>query len=125
MNIEALKALLDLINDTKQSEPPVYKKSNPMIGKECIVRTYSAGVYFGTLETLDGMQATISNARRMWQWRTVEGIELNALAKHGIDQSGSRIAEASPLVLVTECVEVIPCSTKSAKSISEAKNAIK
>ena len=39
-----------------------------MIGKKVIVRTYSAGVFFGTLISRDGKEVVLHNARRIWYW---------------------------------------------------------
>ena len=33
-----------------------------------LVRTYSAGVFAGTLETRKGQEVVLSNARRIWYW---------------------------------------------------------
>ena len=38
------------------------------IGKYCMVRTYSAGVFAGILKKLDGKEAVLTNARRIWFW---------------------------------------------------------
>jgi hypothetical protein len=94
-----------------------------VIGEKCIVRTYSAGVYFGTVSRLNGRKAIVTNARRLWKYHASNGIELCAVAKHGIDQSKSRISEEVERVLLLEVIEVIPCSKKSALSIEGAPNA--
>lgn len=40
-----------------------------MIGKYCMVRTYSAGVFAGTLAERKGKEARLTDARRIWYWR--------------------------------------------------------
>lgn len=44
-----------------------------MIGKEVIVRTYSAGVHFGTLESRNGKEVVLKDARRIWDWVWAQG----------------------------------------------------
>lgn len=95
---------------------------NSMIGKQVIIRTYSAGVWFGTLSEKSGNEVIISNARRMWRWFAAESISLSAVALHGIKEDKSLIAEAVPSVWL-EAVEIIPCSTKAAAQILGAQNA--
>lgn len=38
------------------------------IGKEVIIRTYSAGVWFGVLSQKAGNEVILSKARRMYKW---------------------------------------------------------
>jgi len=87
-----------------------------MIGKKVIVRTYSAGVHFGTLEKLEGKNATLSNTRRIWYWEgafTLSAIALNGLSKK------SKLSVAIPENLLTEAIEVIPVSEKAEKILTE------
>ncbi len=52
-----------------------------MIGNYVIVRTYSAGVFAGTLQTLDRDKAELHNARRLWYW--AGAASLSQLAMEG------------------------------------------
>ena len=94
---------------------------NSMVGKKCIVRTYSAGVWFGEISEKSGKEVIIKNARRMWQWWADEGISLSAVALHGIKHDKSKIAEAVPAVWL-EAIELIPASVKAANSIEGTPN---
>lgn len=38
------------------------------IGQEVIIRTYSAGVWFGRLKEKAGNEVILTEARRMWRW---------------------------------------------------------
>lgn len=93
-----------------------------MIGKKCIIRTQSAGVWFGTVSEKSGSEVIIKDARRMWRWHAAESISLSAVANHGIKHGQSKIAEAVPAIWM-EAIELIPCSAKSIKSIEGAENA--
>lgn len=90
-----------------------------MVGKKCIVRTYSAGVWFGEITEKSGNEVIVKNARRLWQWKAKESISLSAVAKHGIDQSGSKIAPTVDAVWL-EAIELIPASDDAIESIEGA-----
>lgn len=92
-----------------------------MIGKKCIVRTYSAGVWFGEVAEKSGNELILKNARRMWRWHAAESISLSAVAIHGIDQGKSKIVAAVPTVWL-EAIEIIPASETSILSIEGAPN---
>lgn len=92
---------------------------NAMIGKKVIVRTFSAGVWFGTLSEKSGAEVILTNARRMWLWKAKESISLSACAIHGIDQSASKIVAPVHSVWL-EAIEIIPCSEASIASIEGA-----
>ena len=94
---------------------------NCMIGKKVIIRTYSAGVWFGTLEQKDRNKVILANARRMWQWWAKEGISLSSVSVNGIKHEKSKIAEPVEAVWL-EAIEIIPCSDNAVKSIENAPN---
>ena len=92
---------------------------NSFIGQEVIIRTYSAGVWFGRLKEKSGNEVILTKARRMWRWWAKESISLSGVALHGIKQDKSRIAGAVKSVWL-EAIEIIPVSGKAAKSIRTA-----
>ena len=94
---------------------------NKMIGEKVIIRTYSAGVWFGLLEQKDGKEVILTNARRMYEWWCKEGISLSAVAVYGINQSKSKIIEPVSRVWL-EAIEIISCSSVAIKDLEEAQN---
>ena len=86
------------------------------IGQEVIIRTYSAGVWFGRLKEKSGKEVILTEARRMWRWWCKESISLSGVALHGINQEKSRIAGAVESVWL-EAIEIIPVSGGPAESI--------
>ena len=100
---------------------PQQSSLNGMIGKKCIVRTYSAGVWFGEIAEKAGNEVIVKNARRMWKWWATEGISLSSVALHGIKHGESKIVEAVPAVWL-EAIEIIPASVKAIDSIEGAPN---
>lgn len=93
-----------------------------MMGKKVIIRTYLAGVWFGTLIEKDRNEVIMSNARRMWQWWAKEGISLSAVAVHGIRQDKSRITVPVDKVWL-EAIEIIPCTEDAISLIEGADHA--
>jgi hypothetical protein len=91
-----------------------------MIGKYCIVRTYSAGVFAGTLESLDGKVGKVTKARRIWYWDGASS--LSELAARGTSKPDNcKFPCEVDEVLLTEIIEVIPCTDKAIKSIKGVK----
>ena len=92
-----------------------------MIGKKVIIRTYSAGVWFGALSQKDGEEVILTNGRRMYQWWAKEGISLSAVALYGIKLDKSKIIEAVPEIWL-KAIEILPCSEIAIKDLEEAPN---
>lgn len=86
-----------------------------MIGEYCIVRTYSAGVHAGVVEQINGTAVILRDACRVWRW--VKGFTLNALANEG-PQPESRLAVNVAKILLTEAIEIIPCSSKAEQAFA-------
>jgi len=95
------------------------KTLNSMINHKVIVRTFSAGCWFGQLAEKSGAEVILHSARRMWQWKAKKGISLSACAIHGIDYTSSKIVEAVPAVWL-EAIEIILCSDESVENIESA-----
>jgi hypothetical protein len=87
-----------------------------MIGKYVIVRTYSAGVHAGTLQSRNGKECVLINARRIWYW---EGAAtLSQLALSGTSKPDRcKFPEPVPEILLTEAIEIIPVSDSAKLSI--------
>lgn len=88
-----------------------------MIGKICMVRTNSAGVFAGVLAERNGKECLVKNARRIWYWSGAAS--LSQLALDGTsDPENCKFPDAVPEVLLTEVIEIIPMSTKAIESIA-------
>ena len=92
---------------------------NSMLGKKVIIRTYSAGVWFGELEQKAGNEVILKNARRMWRWWAKEGISLSACALYGVRHDDSKIIEAVKSVWL-EAIEIILCTDTAIQSLESA-----
>lgn len=114
ITIKELAELLGMINTAAK---PGFNSF--AIGQEVIIRTYSAGVWFGRLKEKAGNEVILTEARRMWRWWAKESISLSGVALYGIKQGKSRIPGAVESVWL-EAIEIIPISGKAAESIRTA-----
>ena len=85
-----------------------------------LIRTYSAGVHFGTLDSRDGKEVVLSNARRLYQWSGA--CSLSQVAMDGVDLANSKISVIVPKITLTEAIEIIPMSETAARTMMEAKS---
>lgn len=99
-----------------------------MIGRYVLVRTFSAGVHMGTLRECNGTAVLLAgdnaeqgeckpgdgSPRRLWRWRGEN--TLHEVSQNGV-AAGSRISEPVPEILLTEAIELIPCSDRARKSL--------
>ena len=128
--IDALQKQLDeLTNKTPEPELAVDRfEEDPdggilcHVGAEVIVRTHSAGVWFGVLAQKCGKEVILDRARRMWRWQCQGSISLSGIVRHGIDRSKSRVAGPVNGQWL-EAIEITPISGTAATSIREAAEA--
>lgn len=96
------------------------KTKNP---KFSIVRTHSAGVWFGNIKSLNGTVAIITNARRLWYWSGAAS--LSQLAVEGTKKPN----ECKFTVTITDedgvylpqVIEVLPCTNEAVENIQSVK----
>lgn len=87
-----------------------------MKGKYCMVRTYSAGVFAGTIVSRKGKEVLLKNARRIWYWDGAAS--LSQLAMSGTSKpENCKFPEPVTSVLLTEVIEIIPITLAAKKSI--------
>ena len=92
----------------RRSKEPAYK----------IVRTYSAGVFFGEIESRKGQEVVMRNARRLWYW--VGAASLSQLAQEGTSEPKTcKFPCAVDRVELLEAVEILDVTPAAAKSIQE------
>ena len=109
MNIENLtigeaRQIAALFTSTIPAKP-----THPMLGRRCLIRTYSAGVHIGDVVAVDGMEVHLKNALRLWKW-TGGGLSLSVVASQGI--KGGRLNETGEIYL-TNAIEIIPTTTEA------------
>ncbi len=88
-----------------------------LIGRVCMVRTYSAGVFLGTVAAMDGKEVTLNNARRIWYWdgaATLSQLATEGTSKPHNCKFPAPVAE----VVLTEAIEFIPATEAAIASIA-------
>ena len=83
--------------------------SSPMIGHLVLIRTYSAGVHFGTLVSKNDQNAVLKNSHRVHYWASA--CSLSQLAMEGDkDISKARISMAVDIIELDQVIETIKIS---------------
>jgi 5-formaminoimidazole-4-carboxamide-1-beta-D-ribofuranosyl 5'-monophosphate synthetase len=81
-----------------------------------IVRTYSAGVFAGTLIKKEGNEVEMHNARRLWYWDGAAS--LSQLAEEGVKKpENCKFPQEVGQVVLLGVVEILKVSEAAKKSI--------
>jgi len=85
-------------------------------GDYVIVRTYSAGVFAGQLQTRNGKEVVLTNARRLWRWGGAAS--LSQMAMEGTSKPDDcKFPCAVAEVVLTEAIEILIVTDFAKKSI--------
>lgn len=98
----------------QQQQRPGYSP-HPMLGRRCLLRTFSAGVHIGTVIAIDGMEVLLKDSKRLWRWEG-GGLSLSAVANDGI--KGGRLNDTGEIYL-TQVIEFIPTTDKAEKTFEK------
>jgi len=114
LTIGEAKEIASIVNGTKQEyyNPHV---GHPMLGKRCLIRTYSAGVHIGDVKYVNGMEVKLDNSLRLWKWEG-GGLSLSAVANNGIVKG--RLNKTGEVYL-TNVIEFIPTTKEAEKTFSK------
>lgn len=89
-----------------------------MINKYVIVRTYSAGVFAGELESRDGQEVVMLNARRLWYWDGAAS--LSQLAMEGVSKpENCKFPCEVDRIQLMQVIEILDVTEKAKKCIKE------
>lgn len=85
-----------------------------------IVRTYSAGVFAGYVESRNGQEAVVLKARRLWRWEGAAS--LSQLAMEGTsDPDNCKFPCEVDRVILPNAVELLDVTEKAKASIDGVK----
>ena len=85
-----------------------------------IVRTYSAGAFFGRVESRSGQEVVMRDARRIWYWKGAAS--LSQLAMSGTSNPKEcKFPEAVDRVELLQVIEIIDMTDAALKSLSQVK----
>jgi len=85
-----------------------------------IVRTYSAGVFAGNLESRNGREVVLRSARRIWYWDGAATLSQLAMEGTSKPENCKFPCEVNRIELL-EVIEIIDCSLKGEESIKSVK----
>jgi hypothetical protein len=108
---ELKQLLMGALETTKNQET----KGNPMVGRRCLVRTYSAGVHIGDVVAVNEMEVHLKNALRLWKWEG-GGLSLSAVANNGIVKGRLNYTGE---VFLTNAIELIPTTAEAEASYAK------
>jgi hypothetical protein len=81
-----------------------------------IVRTQSAGVFAGNLDSRKGQEAVMTDARRLWYWSGAAS--LSQLAEEGTSKpEGCKFPVAVSRIELLQAIEILNVSAKGEASI--------
>jgi len=84
--------------------------------KYVIVRTYSAGVFAGYLESRKGQEVVLQKARRLWYWDGAAS--LSQIAMSGVVKpQNCKFPEPVDRVELLQAVEILDCTEAGRKSV--------
>lgn len=96
------------------------KKTKPTKKPYVIVRTYSAGVFAGILESKKGKEVVMRDARRLWYWKGAAS--LSQLAVDGVTcPLECKFPAAVDRIDLTEAIEILSVTPKAKASIESVK----
>lgn len=86
------------------------------IGKKVIIRSYGAGVFFGTLTEVEysegKMIVGMKNTRRLWYWDGAASI--SQIATEGVKRPDNcKFTVTVPSMVISDVLEIIPVSEES------------
>ena len=90
---------------------------HPLVGKVCVVRTYSAGVHIGEIVSISGTECELKNAQRLFSWKGA--FTLSEVANIGVSPE-SRFAKPTAIYL-SQSIEYIPATAQAIESFKQAK----
>lgn len=88
--------------------------------KYYIIRGDRSGVFFGQIAGRNGQEVELRNVRKLWYWDGACAVE--QLAVDGVkNPGGCNFTVVVPEMVVTDAIQIIPCSDKAAKNLGEVK----
>ena len=117
-NMDTKELLIQLLLEKHtQTEKREAHLESEHVGKICMVRTFSAGVFYGLLEKKVGKEGLVRNARRVWYWQGAAS--LSQLATDGTTKpSECKFPCAVDSVELSEIIETIPMTDAAIASLN-------
>ncbi len=99
------------------------KQFEYLLGKPVMIRTYSAGVHYGTLDEIesgeDSYNVKLVNSRRIYSW--TGAFTLSELSSVGSNRTDSKISCKIPSILL-KAIEVIEMTPEGYRNLEGIKD---
>lgn len=87
-----------------------------VLNKKCIFRGDRSGIFYGTLREKDGREVLIEKCRRLWYWEGANSI--SDIAIKGVEiPDNCKFTSYVDSIVITDIIEIIPCTNKAIKNI--------
>lgn len=97
-----------------------HKEEINMENKYYIIRGDRSGVFFGQIAGRNGREVELRNVRKLWYWDGACAVE--QLAVDGVTNlSNCKFTVVVPGMVVTDAIQILPCSDKATKILGEVK----
>ena len=118
ISIDALRQLIgEQGSQTKAEEVPPGR--GHVLGRDCIIRGDHSGVFFGDVTRIDPATNTVELERAIHIWSWQGAANTAELAAHGVGKPNEcKFVAAPDRIQIWDVIEVIPCSTAAAESLS-------
>lgn len=91
-----------------------------MENKYYIILGDRSGVFFGQIAGRNGQEVKLQNVRKLWYWERACAVE--QLAVDGVTDPGDcKFTVVVPEIVITDAIQILPCSDKAAKILGEVK----
>jgi len=112
MESEVKEIAINGVSYVPKSDVDVKETSNDYV----LVRTYSAGVFAGYLESRKEQEVVLRNARRIWYWDGAAS--LSQLAMEGTNKpENCKFPCEVDIITLFQVIEIILCTNEAKKSI--------
>lgn len=84
-------------------------------GTKVLVRSYDAGVFFGTMDWMEGDQVKLTNVRNIWHWTGASC--LSQIANQGV--TGDRIGPVVSSTVLNKVCQVLPLTRAAISNLEK------
>ena len=97
------------------------KEEINMENKYYIIRGDRSGVFFGQIASRNGQEVELRNVRKLWYWEGACAVEQLAVDGVTKSQRECKFTVVVPEMIVTDAIQILPCSDKATKILGEVK----
>lgn len=119
ITIDQLQTLVAQLNQQQDEPKEEITSVDYHVGKKVIIRTYSAGTWFGKIEVKEKDEVILTEARRMYRWWAKKSISLSGVALYGIKHDSSKICAPVPSQWL-QAIEIIEMTPEAIESLETA-----